>query len=216
MLISMRKITEYWSPTAKPIVMHCGAHLGEERDAYESVGVEMVWWIEANPHLMDRLNWYLNEPRPRKGTEHRTTNALLAATDGEEITLNLADESLCSSVLPLGTQAEFGDGVTYIDKITMPSSTIDALCEEAGVQPTMLNLDLQGFELDALHGASEIISGVECVYTELNEDECYVGAPHWTSVALFLEREGFQLARIEMTRSGDGWGDGLWIRKDAR
>ncbi len=210
MLIPFDQVLDLWQPKHPPRILHCGAHLCEERDAYEDGGVQFVTWIEANPHLIDPIRAYLCEPRPIDPLgwcAHRVIHAVIGDQDNREITLHIAENTHNSSVLNPGTI-----DVNYVEDYTAMSSTVDAIVK-ATFQPTMLNLDLQGIEFHALLGATHTLQGTEVVYLEVAEEPVYEDAPHWSEIDKLLRSAGFRLAQMEMTRSGDGWGDAIWLRK---
>ncbi len=218
-MIPHAEVLRLWDPPYRPVILHVGAHRAEERLAYESIPDGMhpgeVWWLEANPHLIPELVAGMNKrvihrPLP---TANFVIHAAVTDIDGGEALLHLADESQCSSTLALGTTGE--RGVAYVDEVLVPQRTIDSLCAEHEIRPGMINLDIQGGELAALHGAVETLAGVEVVYTEVAETEQYVGVPKWDEVAAFVEDQGFRLGKIVMNENGEGWGDALFIRVGA-
>ncbi len=58
--------------------------------------------------------------------------------------------------------------------IEVDLKTIDAICEENSIKPDLLKLDLQGGELDALKGATNILKSVELVIIEFGVLEAYI------------------------------------------
>jgi len=57
----------------------------------------------------------------------------------------------------------------------------------------LLKIDVQGFELSVLKGATETLKYCAHVYVECSEIELYVGQALYTDVATFLEQQGFRL-----------------------
>lgn len=81
-------------------VLHLGAHLGEEADAYRANRIERVVWIEGNPELLENLS------RAVEPHGHRVVPALIGARDGEAAELHVTNNYESSSILPLGTHRE--------------------------------------------------------------------------------------------------------------
>lgn len=202
----MPTVMDLWNPQNPPRIAHVGAHLGEERDAYEAAGAAVVWWHEGNPSLLDPLRAHLCEPRPMTATQHQVIGAVLGRRDEEPVVLNIAADTMNSSVLDPGEIP-----VEYVGRCSTLARTIDALHADLG-QPTMLAIDSQGYELEILKGAGAALPGVELVYCEVSEVPIYDGAPHWSEIDHLLREAGFRLAQIEMSRNGEGWGDGCWLR----
>ena len=210
MLIPMSTVIDLWNPHYPPRIIHVGAHLGEERDAYEAAGTAVVWWCEGNPDLLPPLRSHLCEPRPQTSTQHQVVHAILGPRDDEPIILNIAEDTMTSSVLAGGTVP-----VDYVGAHSMRSTTLDTICGELG-QPTMIACDAQGFDLEILRGAQKTLPGVEVVYVEVSEVPIYKGSAHRTEVDQFLWDAGFRLALTEMSRNGEGWGDSCYVRRGIR
>lgn len=77
------------------------------------------------------------------------------------------------------------------------------------VDCNLLNLDVQGYELEVLKGAENTLKHIEYIYTEVNEKELYENCVYINELDEFLT--DFKRAETEMT--SHGWGDGLYIRK---
>jgi hypothetical protein len=76
--------------------------------------------------------------------------------------------------------------------------------------PDMLNLDIQGAELQALEGAVGLIGGVRWIYTEVSSEELYVGQSLAPELDGWLGDHGFVQVASEWTDRG--WGDALYVR----
>jgi FkbM family methyltransferase len=225
-LIPLRKVLNRYRLSVRGAV-HAGAHLGQEAEIYRACGIADVLWIEANPALLDELRANV-EP-----FGHRVVQACLGATSGATVTLNVADDEartnrgLSSSVLPLGSHRERHPEVAYVDAVELTTRTLDSVVAENGAAGwNLLVLDLQGYELEALRGATETLAHVDCVYSEINVDELYEGCALLPDLDAFLETRGF--VRVETRlwgsqhrdeRDGEswfGWGDAVWMRSGLR
>jgi FkbM family methyltransferase len=65
-----------------------------------------------------------------------------------------------------------------------------------GLRPDFLKLDVQGFELQVLRGADEILQSVEAVMMEVSLIEINKGAPLFAEVVGFMADRGFEVADI--------------------
>lgn len=74
-------------------------------------------------------------------------------TDGSQDTLN---HVVTEASQPAGT-------------IVVPSRRTDALCQEFGIRPEVVKIDVEGFEYDVLEGFGEELSSVELLIVEMNE-----------------------------------------------
>lgn len=70
-------------------------------------------------------------------------------------------------------------------------------------------MDVQGYELEVLKGATETLKGIEYIYTEVNREELYEKCAMVDELDNFL----FDFTRVETKWTNRGWGDALYIRK---
>ena len=205
-------------------VVHVGAHIGQEAEAYEACGIQRVLWIEANPELMG----YLNERVYPLG--HVTACACLGARDGDQVTLHLAESrdghalGQSSSVLPFGTHAQVHPDVRFVADLPMVTQTLATLLGTSwpwDVAPNFISLDVQGYELECLKGAEPVLGSFEWIYAEVNEDPLYEGCALLPELAGWLEARGFRLAKKKLWGAQErdstqarwyGWGDALFVR----
>jgi len=87
-------------------------------------------------------------------------------------------------------------------------------------RPILLKIDVQGFELEVLEGATLLIKAIDYCYLELSYIELYKGQPLAAEVLSYLFSHGFQLAGVfnqVWTRAfGPTQADFLLIRCPAR
>lgn len=186
-------------------VLHVGAHTGEEAPAYKRNGFFPVWWVEGNPDLEHILRIRLRQYR-----EHHVVIALLSDRVSE-VPFHIASNGESSSMLELGTHLKEHPSVSYVSTKTLKTTTVDLLAKAGEIgRATFMNLDVQGAELLVLKGAREYLEGVQAVYTEVNDQELYVGCPLIEDLDDFLKARGFQFVGKRMTRNH--WGDGIWRR----
>jgi FkbM family methyltransferase len=188
-------------------VLHCGAHLAEEAEQYDRLGPDMpVWWVEADPSLVARINEKL-----AAFPLQMLIPALLAEVDGEERTLHTSGDGFVSSVLELGTLLDFATCDTeWVGHVDLPTKTIDTVVSENGVKANLLVLDVGGIELPVLKGAQTFLSGVEFVLTEVNRDPLYVGGTLVGELDDFLAALGFER---DPYGSPARWDDALYVRR---
>jgi FkbM family methyltransferase len=77
--------------------------------------------------------------------------------------------------------------------VTVPMKTLNSLCAEwTGIKPNFLKLDLQGYELEALRGADQVLADVEVLLLEISV--LRIGeVPIFREVDRRLEELGFRL-----------------------
>lgn len=189
-------------------VLHLGAYHAEERDIYQSLGVERTIWVEADP-----INCEIARNNLKYYVGHMLIECAMWKEDGKELTFHVCNNRSCSSLKKLGTHRERYPHIVETGTIQVKTRTIDSLCAEHKFKPNLINLDLQGLELEALSGGYTILSSpcLQCIYTEVSFEELYEGCALMSDIDAFLNR--FQFERIKLFDTGCGWGDTCYIRE---
>jgi FkbM family methyltransferase len=190
-------------------IIHVGAHEAEELANYVAAGKDKVLWVEANPSkwsfLSEKLNAY---PNMRLG------RFAAASSSGGEAILNVASNGQSSSLLPFGSHADNYPSISYTEKILVDLNSVDDWISRLGIDPVdfnFINLDIQGYELNALHGMTNQLQHVDFVYSEVNFEDVYLGCAKIAEMDEFLNDYG--LKRVVMVDTGAGWGDAFYSRK---
>jgi FkbM family methyltransferase len=186
-------------------VLHVGAHLGEEADLYQRLGIENAWWVEANPFVQEKLRGILEQ------YGHTLIPACVTDVDGGTRAFNVTNyDGMSSSIYEFGTHPTFSPDTVFEHRVEVTTRTIDSLVEQYDVKANFLNMDIQGAELLALKGATKYLEQVDYLMSEINSDEVYVGCARYEELDAFLT--GFR--RVETHWVGNqGWGDSMFIRK---
>jgi len=105
------------------------------------------------------------------------------------------------------------------EQITVPIKTIEDSLKENNLQHIhILKLDIQGSELNALKGASQLLKNkkIDLIYTEAYFIQQYVDQPLFPEIALYLLNYGYQLQDIYNPIYGKGklaWCDAVFVRE---
>lgn len=195
-------------------VVHCGAHLGQERGFYAEIGADDVLWVEGSPATFARLEASLETDRKsgRLKGHHQAANALLFGESGQQLTLHGFTNDGESNSIYHSTQS-FTDRWSFIAETgegeTMISSTLDDV--SAHFMPDgadLLVLDLQGAELSVLGGAKAALARAKAVICEVSKLPIYEGGALYPEVVSFMAQAGF----VDMHRSHTV-GDVLFLRR---
>lgn len=190
-------------------IIHVGAHEAEELSDYVSFGKTKVLWVEANPDKWSCISEKISDyPGMRLG------RFAAASSTGGSATLNIASNGQSSSLLPFGTHANSYPSIVYTEKVSVDLCSVDDWIFRLGVDPAgynFVNLDIQGYELQALRGMTSQLRYVDYVYTEVNFRDVYAGCAKMVELDDFLA--GFGLRRVAVVDTGAGWGDAFYSRK---
>lgn len=185
-------------------VLHIGAHMCEEKDAYTSHGIQDIVWVEGNRTLVEKA---------KKELGISVYHALIDETE-KEVVFHIANNGQSSSLLEFGTHAVNHSHVSYIDSITERTTTLKHFIEANNIHISNLNfwnLDIQGVELRALRSAENYIQYADALYLEVNSEEVYKDCDLIQDMDAFLMKHGF--TRVATTFWGTcGWGDALYVR----
>lgn len=149
-------------------------------------------------------------------------NVALGPFDGQA-EINVSANSDSSSLLAMeerhqraATESTF----TSTEQVSM--RRLDSIWDEvaAGADRPFLKLDVQGYEMEVLGGATAALPRIASVQAELSLIPMYAGAPTFRDVIDFLEGEGFRLAGLEAGFCDRDTGellqaDGLFIRPES-
>jgi FkbM family methyltransferase len=98
-----------------------------------------------------------------------------------------SNSAMSSSALRLGLHAEIYPNVSYVGSVTAQMARLDSLASQFGGS-IFLKLDLQGYEPEALEGASGIMERVSLIEIETCYSPMYVGQQtHYEIVPSLLD-----------------------------
>lgn len=188
-------------------VLHVGAHECEELTSYNQVfqlSDNNVVWIEAMKHKVEEMK--------KKGIPN-VFNIVVSDQDNKLIDFNETNNGQSSSILPLGTHLNHHPHIHVVKTYSVQSITIDTFIDRSifdSLKLNFWNLDIQGAELLALHGAKSSLKFVDAIYTEINEEHVYKGACLVGELDTYLATFGFKRVMTNMTQYM--WGDALYVK----
>ena len=184
-------------------VLHIGAHGGLEYEDYKLMGLDPIIFVEPQPNIFERL-------KQNVGEECICLNLALGNMIGEvEMFTNENDEHGASSILEPKKHLYLYPFIEFTNKIKVPITKVDLLDLP---KCNLLNIDVQGYELEVLKGATEYLKSVEYILIEVNDEEVYTNCAMVADIDSFLEDYGF--SRVETKMAGGCWGDAFYIKKN--
>jgi len=121
----------------------------------------------------------------------------IGANEGEaKIHVSNRDDS--SSLLPItDTQSTLFPGTSECEvRIVNVAPLRDIISESEIQQPALLKVDVQGFEMEVLHGCEGLLGLFHYIYVECSFIELYVGQAFADEVIAFLRKRNFILDGI--------------------
>ncbi len=202
MLIPLSKLSPDHALSIRGII-HIGAHHGWEFKQYQEAGITNLVFVEPLPSNFEQL-------QKNVGPECLLFNTALGNYVGEaEMHVDTANMGQSSSILEPGTHLDQYPHITFETRVKVPVTKLDLLPFN---RPdfNMLNIDVQGYELEVLKGGEDTLRGIDVLYLEVSRVELYKGCVQIGDLDAWLLERGFVRTRTEWI--GGGWGDALYLR----
>jgi FkbM family methyltransferase len=189
-------------------VWDVGAHVGQYGARLLSNGYRgRIVSVEPGSQSFAQLS-------QRANRHHGWTVLELAVSDATgPVTLNLSANGQSSSLLPMKRlHVSAAPKSQYVGSQIVQSTTLDILQAKLTMAPPFhIKLDLQGGELAALRGATEVLGDTSACEVELSLAELYEGQSSWQEVIAFLASSGFAICDIERVFVDASSGDLLQV-----
>jgi FkbM family methyltransferase len=191
-------------------VLHVGAHVGQEAPVYTKIGCDKVIWIEAEPHIYERLKQAIKE------FPNQTAHCCVASdVDGRRIKFYLTDDdgqsSSVLSLLPCTKRGEYSP-MKLQAVVDLRTTRLDTLMREQKIDASSLNflsVDVQGYELAVLRGLGNQLSNFDFLCCEVNLGRMYEKSTLFHQLDWYVTRMGFK--RVWIAPSAIQ-GEALYIR----
>lgn len=176
-------------------VIHVGAHLGEEVPSYQRF-TNNIHVFEPLKDCLDKITDSVNK-----------YNYALGDVEEEKI-FYLADNNQSSSLLKPKLHIDMHPTVQFVGEKKMQIKTLDSFNI---IDSNFLNMDVQGYELNVLKGATNTLKYIDAIYTEINLAELYENNVLLAEMDSWLKERGFE--RVWQHITPHSWGDALYVRK---
>jgi FkbM family methyltransferase len=191
-------------------VVHIGAHFGQECEEYASCGVDTMLLYEAHPNTFSVLSQNITQfPKAI------AINKGLGATAGVlSLKCSKNNQGMSNSFLLPKDHKEIYPYIVFDHEISVPITTLDSemrsLSPEVSEKINFISMDVQGFELQVLLGAKNVLPQIDYIMTEINTRQMYENCVLVEELDAFLMHYGF--TRSETSNTDAGWGDALYIK----
>jgi FkbM family methyltransferase len=180
------------------LIVHVGAHWGEDATLYESFGAQTVLWIEADPDTYAVLE---AEIAKRTGiTRHLATCALVSARAADMPFHRFSGDGASSSVHQATDifKQRFQHTCETGEVLTLRSRSLPEILANHGIavsefKRAMLVVDVQGHELSVLKGLGESLEAFHLCKCEVSRVPMYEGGAAFKDVDTHFRQHGFKL-----------------------
>lgn len=187
--------------------MHVGGFRGEELNQYRAIGLTNTILFEPQPELYEHIKakCLFDEVvhNVALGSKDSTEKMYVSWREGGIMNGSGASSSLLKPKKHLTEHPE----VTFPEEIEVEVKTLEQYYKEGF---NFLNIDVQGYELEVLRGASNILDKIDALIVEVNRDEVYEGCPMIEEIDTFLN--SFGISRVQEIWQSTSWGDALYAR----
>jgi FkbM family methyltransferase len=186
-------------------VIHVGAHYGQEYKDYAAAGIKDIFFIEPCEKAFNVLGEAVGE----------IPGVIICWSGcGAEVAIlqmntEQANQGMSNSLLKPAKHLQQYPSIQFTGAEEVEIHPLDTLMEHYGAVGNLLVMDVQGYELEVLKGATNTLKGIDYVYTEVNRDEVYENCARVEQLDEFLT----DFARVETNWGGGTWGDAWYIRK---
>jgi FkbM family methyltransferase len=205
-LLNLTKINDNYNLKVKGVA-HFGAHLGEEVKDYKKLNFTNIHLFEPQKKLFKKLeksfsifeDIYLYNVG--LGEKKITT----------EIYLSPSNEGASASLLKASGHLEYHPEIIFEGKESVEIYSYDEFDLK---NVNFLNIDIQGYELEALKGSENSLKNyIDYISIEISRKEMYEGAILKNELDNFLENFEFIRVSTRWASSKTPWGDAFYVKK---
>jgi FkbM family methyltransferase len=185
-------------------VIHIGAHYGEENETYINNSISNLIYFEPLRKNFEILKQNVGE----KTIIH---NIALGNEEKEiKMYVESKNKGQSSSILKPSIHLKQYPHIVFDEEEIVSMNKLDNISFDREYF-NMINIDVQGYELEVFKGGVNTLETVDYIMTEVNRAEVYENCPLIEELDDFLNK--FNFTRVETTWDGVTWGDALYIKK---
>ncbi len=193
-----------------------GAHTGGEIQQLNHAGVKDLLLIEPLNKTFKKLHAHAFLHEQKFNSLLLEKVALGNKTGKVTMHVETANQGMSSSVLEPQKHLEMHPHIEFNKKEEVEMMTLDNLIAKKKLPADRYNtllIDVQGYELNVLKGATKTLNGVDYIVSEINGTEMYKGGALVEELDDYLALFGFRrVATVWVNRRKKTWGDALYIK----
>jgi FkbM family methyltransferase len=202
-LLDLLSLKEKYNLSIKG-VLHIGAHYGQENRIYDILDIKnRIFFepLESNFRVLEK----------NVGEGYQLVKVALGNKTGK-VTMHVeeANNGQSSSILKPSLHLHQYPHIQFTKSEEVDIIRLDDFDYNQD-DFNLINIDVQGFELEVFKGAEKKLEKIDYIISEINRDELYENCAKIDEVKIFLSKYGFEL--VEVDWAGVTWGDGLFIKK---
>jgi FkbM family methyltransferase len=218
----MNIIEEIKKRNIKPIgLIHVGAHTCLEYESYINLSVDNIILFEPIDEIFSELGENVNRILSNNKRNKYPNTVLTKKGLGSEIckkemwveNTNPWGGGMSSSLLEPKRHTEHYPDIIFDKKIEIEVSTLDEELKDNENKYNILNVDVQGYELEVLKGSVKVLENIDIIFIEVNAVEMYKDCVLIDELDDFLKLHGFiREETIWQYHNGEKtWGDAIYV-----
>jgi len=206
MLIKLGEIIRDYDLKIRGII-HIGAHWGQEYPEYAKHNIKNIIFFEPV-----KSNYKMLLDGLPQDDNIKTFNFALGNEVGEkEMFTETVNRGQSCSFLEPYKHLETYPHIKFYGKEKVRINKLDNVAFDRTLY-NMINIDVQGYEIEVFKGSIGVLDSIDIIYTEINFDEVYKNCCRVEDVDAFLDEFGFTRIVTEDRYRSNGWGDALYLR----
>ena len=202
MLLDFANLVKKYNMNIKGVI-HIGAHFGQEINLYEQCDIKNIMFFEPVPITFAKLSSNI-------GTKAKLFNTALGNIEGEiEMYIETANTGQSSSILEPALHIHQYPHIAFTGKTKVPITKLDNYIEHKD-NYNLINVDVQGYELEVFKGGAKFLEHIDYIISEVNRADVYKNCAKVEELDNFLNDYNFN--RVETDWAGSTWGDALYIK----
>lgn len=186
-------------------IIHIGAHLGNEHKTYKKHKINNFIYFEPITDTFEKLK---NNVGLKDNVDFHN---FALGNDTKKVEFNVSSNNgASSSVLKPKKHLIRHPRVKFTKTITVEMKKLDNVDFDRKLF-NMINIDVQGYELEVFKGGAETLKSIDYIMSEVNRDEVYENCVRIEELDDYLS--SFNFVRVETTWDGGIWGDAFYIKK---
>lgn len=204
--IRAASVPAYWKGLIRgvvPTIDHKEAFAELDFASIVDVGANIGQFSLFASHCWPNATIHAFEPIPDQAErfvavhEGRATLHKCALGEGAaSLPIHVASRKDSSSLLPLGQRQKEMFDMDEVGQLEVPVRRLDAVLRSEDLpKPSLLKIDVQGFEYEVLRGAGELVGHFSHIYVEVSFVELYDGQKLYPQINRLLAEMGFELVQ---------------------
>lgn len=186
-------------------VVHVGANVGEELKFYKDIGATKIFFFEPRKEALSEL---MKNCEAYQDSLDISIYPFGLGSNKEEKLIYSGGQS--SSFLAPKIHLQIHPGIQFTAGNILSVRRADQILPD-NLHIDMLNIDVQGFELEVLKGLGNLLNNTKLIYTEINTAELYEGCPTLEFLDAYLFSFKFKRVRTELYVRE--WGDAIYVKQ---